>query len=1320
MTGKKFYKKYSHVLLMTVVLLIVAIFMFEPLQGSIYNNNTSSNAASPIINNADVNKNVFSTSSYTNGTYKIGAISGGVSGLSIITGTTASDINLLQEIYGSALSYLPNETYQASLITSYNKTNVTNRKVTTFDPMTGEVDPVKCIYTVHIRPGVRWQDWTAANSGDSYVFSNHTSFVNITGVAYSHTYTKLYNTGTGSNQSWKQISMKTYYVQSSDFILSWKLLSGSTSLQSSSFEHVVNVVPVNNLTVEYYLSSKNALFPETTLGTNILPYHIWVSHDYASVKDFWNYSATLPVSGAYNSWNLGYNPSTGYAPGLVGTGPFMMYGGNGVPRGSWIRDDYWQLYVNPYFFDQYVPSLSQWTPKIYSLKTICYTSQSAAVAGLSDGAVDSLLSASSTFIPTIKSIASTYIYDKPGTGFANQQVNAYSANAPFNITMLREALEYAIPKTYIADVVDEGYAIPGAPTVVPESDALWHDSNIPYYHFNINKARSVINATINETSHLSPSYRLHYNTPNGYYAPNAVLYYGNKPVTITDQIYVASKNPSGAEAAFVIASDWEKLGISVTVKEEAPLTACAATVALSPSDPDSFNVITCGASGFSGIDASTLYLFYNSNEIGTGFYLGTFTSVKYEGPDVPFMHVATGNSYTGKQVISLMDNMTSAMYSTSNATKLHELSNAIQYMAAQEATFENLGYTISIIPVTNSTFTGIIKDDLSLSGFWYWNFMSLHLKKSVPPAVPTSIPLTLHVGVITSQKIYYDGQYGNITVQVRDQYGQAMPGVTVNIGYNPSGSMLNISSYTGVTNNNGIYKFEFKISSGNTIVYTPGYYGNITIIASASSSSPNIIGGSGKAYMDVLPAPVLYKTSTLPLINSSTKMKYFNITVYNATTGNPISGYKYQIQSLNGALNILNTSSKQSISYTKDIDLFGIPYQGIPVNKTINDYNITSISGVTGSSGNISILMSYNSTFNFTFNGAYYTTYIFIGDYAAGAPVDGKLNYMQLGEETSIYNSAGFGVAEPFEIPVMITNNSNSKVNIHITTNHLIKYNGQTSITLYATDNGKALSNYSITLTSQNVLGANRGYFIDGNGMGYNPNYFFGSINMPEISVTTNSTGYAKVEFNAGLYSPIENSAGSTIGYKGVKFDPSHIIPYDEFNIGVISNNYTNETYIVSTPFVFNITEDPYLTSFVSTYFKGSSILNNIVAIKSDASYKMYINSTYNTMAGPDYGNVPFTISVEYGTLSTDSGKTNSNGTYSITYKAPVVKVITLVTITIKTAGNNATYTQSFYVLPVSTVKPDYENYDIAIVALGVIAVIFIGLYIMDLRKLKK
>ena len=111
---------------------------------------------------------------------------------------------------------------------------------------------------------------------------------------------------------------------------------------SGDYQYLVNMLPVTNNTVVYYLSQPNALFESTMLATSILPYHIWDSHAYASTPGLWNYSASSPASGAYNAWTLGYNPTTGYASGLVGTGPYMMYNGYGMPKGAWISSDYWQ------------------------------------------------------------------------------------------------------------------------------------------------------------------------------------------------------------------------------------------------------------------------------------------------------------------------------------------------------------------------------------------------------------------------------------------------------------------------------------------------------------------------------------------------------------------------------------------------------------------------------------------------------------------------------------------------------------------------------------------------------------------------------------------------------------------------------------------------------------------------------------------------------------------------------------------------------------------------------------------------------------------
>jgi hypothetical protein len=107
-------------------------------------------------------------------------------------------------------------------------------------------------------------------------------------------------------------------------------------------------------------------------------------------------------------------------------------------------------------------------------------------------------------------------------------------------------------------------------------------------------------------------------------------------------------------------------------------------------------------------------------------------------------------------------------------------------------------------------------------------------------------------------------------------------------------------------------------------------------------------------------------------------------------------------------------------------------------------------------------------------------------------------------------------------------------------------------------------------------------------------------------------------------------------------------------------------------------------------------------------------------MAGPNDGNLPYSISVNYGTISVSSGETNSAGTSSITYKAPAVKVMTLVSMHI--TDGNTTYTKSFYVLPSVVSKPVKTNNDIYYVAIGAlaaIAAIFIGLYLIDRKKLK-
>ena len=1313
------------------VILVVAMFIMVPFSASIGNPGVGSNLNIPTSANShsvtpSATSSALTASDYTNGTYIMGGV-GALGTLNPAIGTTVNDFLVSDEIYQSPIAYLDNGTYAPWMITGYKEYNVSAKHITTYDPESGTTQDVNYIYTVHIRPNDKWDDWSSSNAADTYTYSNHTSFNNANGVAYSHTFKEFYNTSSGANQTWTPVTMLTYQVQAADFIISWQILN-NTAAGEGGYPGVVNVVPVNNLTVEYYLSSQNTLFNENTLGEKILPYHIWKSHDYASEAGLWNYTSTLNALDSYNAWNMGLDSTTGYASGLVGNGPFMMIGGNGVPKGAWLLNDYWKLYINPTYFTQYNSSLAKYTPKIYSLETICYTSESTAVSALAAGQVDALYGVDTSFIPTIKSIPSTYVYYKPSTGFANLQINAYKGNAPFNITTLREALQYAVPKTYIAQDIDQGYDVPQAPTVVTSTNILWHDSDVPFYHFNLQNARSTINATINATKSFASAYQLHYNSKSGYYTPGATLYYGSRPVTITMQVFLASESPEGVAIASKVAEEWDSLGIHTTVKQEEQLTACAATVALSPTDQTAFNVIQCGVSTLAqGNDAGVLKLFYNSASIGSGFYLGTFTSLKYNGPNVTSMGLIHGKFYTGPQVISLMDNMTNYMFTTSNLSLLHQLSNGIQYLAAQEATFINEGSGVDAIPITNSTFTGIIKSDVGMSSFWYWNFMNIHLKKAVAQKLPTSIPTQLMVGAITNQKLYFDGQYGNLTVQVRNQYGAPVAGMTVTIGVTPVSSLLSLSNTTGTTNGNGIYRYEFQANPSNTLLYTSNGAGNITFTITAYSTSSNVISGSYKAYIDLSPYSVTYKANGNNLLNSLSKMEYYNITVYNPLTGKPLSGYAYTIQTLTGAVLMKSTSSTQVLVYTRDIDFFGIPFLGVKTNATNYDYNMTSISGITGSNGLISVMIGANPDYNFSLNGDYSTSYIFVGSYSSAAPVTGEADFQQLGEVSSSYSYVGAGYSEPFEIPVMITNNVVNGVHIDISTNHSVTYNGTTDITAHVTGvEGNGIANYTLTFTAQNAMGENRGYFVGGAGNGYNPNCYIYSTNMPKITVMTNATGYATVVFDSGMWKEVTSLTGNLLGFAPSGTFSSTYVPYDEFEIAVAGANDANSTYIVSSPFVFNSTSNPFLKPVVNVYFKNSQVLDNTTLISGNSTYTMYINTTYNSPGGPSAPNINVNVTVSLGSVSVSSVQTSTSGSYIIKYKAPDVTVLTAVKITV-TSSDPYSHTYTMFIEPATVVsKPvpppstNNDGYYAVIGVLAAIAVIMGVLYFDARRKINK
>ncbi len=1655
-----------------VVLVVAAMFIMESFSGTFNDLNAASPTQATTISSAVSPSATTSTITSANGTYTQAEV-GNINHLNYYSASTVCDFMLLGEIYDSPYNFMMNETYAPWLATGYNISQAP-ANMTTVDPITGATTHVREIATVHIRPGVQWDDWTATNAADTYTYSPNTTFVAPSGTPYSVTYpnvTYQQTNGSFAKQNISSIPMETHYVQSADFILSWKLLYASADL-SGEYQYLVNMLPVNNLTVVYYLNQPNALFESTTLDTPILPYHLWDSHAYASTPGLWNYSASLPASGSYNAWTLGYNPTTGYAPGLVGTGPYMMYNGYGLPKGAWISSDYWQLYANPNYFVKNVPSLAQYMPKLYSIKTIIYSTYSAAVAAEASGQVQSILDVPSTFLPTVQTIPHTYTYDKPGTGYGYQQINSYSANAPFNITGLRQALEYAIPKTYLATVVAEGFSIPGPSTVIPASDSLWHDSSVPYYHFSLAKAEATINATITATDGL-----LSY-SPTGlsYFTPGATLYYKGKAVTQSIQITVASEDPLGVEGANIIASDWDTLGIHTSVKEESFSTLVANLCDLTPSSPDTYSAISLGISGIVG-NPSDDYITFNNNVygVGTGFYLGPYTSFNYTGPTLHLNSTQTGNItlykgelFTGAQTINMMDNLTTYLLSNSSFTGDQIASDMIQMIQGDQATFENLGYSIDIIPITNATFTGIQKTTLPIDAFWYWNFLSLHERKVPLVTKVPVVPQNLEVGVISNSQIYYDGQYGNVTIQVRNQYGTPINNATVTIGYTPSGSLLNITSYTGVTSGNGTYRFEFQVSPLNTLIYTSDYSGEINLSVSATDTSINAVGGLGSTQFDVSPQAVAYRVVSMPTLDMKDSSKFQNMTVevYNPLTGSPVSGYSYTVQVNSGALNMTNvtgtlsqlagnpsaelyapvnygnqtlgnvslsgysdatltpngtfavvldnstgmiglvnlttnangllpsdihlgrtfkvgtnpdsiqivqvnpnnatsvwafvanygshnvtavnlTNGKTSnyavgtnpvsiqlaldgennsfayvlnrgsnnitvlnmtnmshvfsaanltlgasleasdmqfaesssymlvsdtaknqievvnltnatgnmwsvvgnmslgsgtmptnisesggMLYVQDNGLNNVsvisleqigfnPYLstagynsyshafvanisigkhiksmaladgfllvtntannnvtaiatsnvgGYPTADTIVD-NITTmgsgsditvmgsialttssteltmmggvngvifpqlhmeqVQGTTGSNGEftIGLQMVGNSTADYGLMGMNLTSYVFLGNYQAGAPLFGESPYMDIAQLTSATNANGFGVAQPVEIPVQTTVAAPQyNIAVSVSSGTISSPTGTDTVTVTVTNaTGAAVPGYAVSLVSQNALGANRGYFtnVSGSVTGQiavpDLNSLFGSVNLPGIQLVTSSNGKASATFYAGMYGVISKADGSLDKYVSQSFTDPYYVPADVFQLSAYGQGSTssNVSTIYSASMVNNVPPSTMINFYVP--LSQNVQVNGFTAVGSGKSFSLYVNSTYDLAAGPGDANVSFTATVNHGTLSATKGTTNANGSFMLTYTAPTVSNLTLVTLTVTTNGSGQNFTYSFYVAPSHVTVPPSPVMDYVIMGLlGAIAVIFIGLFAIEAAKVRK
>jgi hypothetical protein len=225
---------------------------------------------------------------------------------------------------------------------------------------------------------------------------------------------------------------------------------------------------------------------------------------------------------------------------------------------------------------------------------------------------------------------------------------------------------------------------------------------------------------------------------------------------------------------------------------------------------------------------------------------------------------------------------------------------------------------------------------------------------------------------------------------------------------------------------------------------------------------------------------------------------------------------------------------------------------------------------------------------------------------------------MPLGELTSSQNPNGFGAGEPFEIPMLLQKTANNYT-IHITKKAINPTT--TELQFMVTNGSKAVSGYNLNVTSQNALGANRGYFVDSSNSTTNPNYYLVETSGPETGthfepmakLKTNSNGMAYVNFSSLFYT--YNSSTGAISPMAL---PSGIVlPFDQFQISVFGDGQAS----MAAAEVTSNTSSPYTISFIESGLKAGSIWSATLATLTESSATNTItfpvvNGTYSFSVG--------------------------------------------------------------------------------------------------------
>ena len=804
--------------------------------------------------------------SYTNGTFKMG-IDCNVNSLNPFQETTYCDAYVVEELYDGLFNTLPSGQVVPWLATNYSVEPATSHNQT-YDLLTNKTENYSYVYTIHLRPYVQWTDWTPANASQTYTFSNVLHYY-FNGNMTTHVF-----------RSYKNTTMKKYYLQSGDVVQSFRMQQSC-----GDWPNVVSVVPDGNLSVKVYVSKQTLLLFSVDFENNVLPYHIWIKHDFTSVDGLYNYTPGITSGNGWYDWNMGWNTATGRSPGSVGTGPFMVQNSYGMPEGAIIPSHVETMYVNPHYFVQYAnktSGLRQYTPKIYEIDEPFYSSESSMIAAYQKGQIDTTsLAPTPNFLPQIQSTPGSYIYHKTSSAYGYLRLN--TRVAPMNVTAFRQALNYATPTAYIASAISDGYAILSSDPVNPEN-TLYYNSSAPEYTLNMAKAKSLIKSI-----------------PGMVNVSGTLEYYG-KPVKLTIQTTVGSVAPDNIEGIDATEKYWNELGITVNLKEEAFTTLISNIDGTISSNSNLYQIGDLGISTPIGDPALDCRDSLNPKYgIPTDSYVGPFSSM-----------VFNGKTLNGTQVQDLFNNITAKIVNSNSLSSTTKEVKQLQSLMIQQATMVNFGYFVDLIPEQTNGFTNYSHTNPdAVYIYWYWQFFSLEAVLH-PVKVHYNYTLTVTASLNNATR-EYSGDKGIITFTVTNGT-TPVSGATVLVGVSANyGGILNTTSNTLTTNSNGQVMWKYHIAklsslfinsnSQNNLVNLYYEEANITAVASVSHAKQT---GPGNA------------TQTLWLINPSLDVSCsYSQSVYTpGEKGNITFTVTKNGTAYSGAVISVNTKGLQNITYS--------------------------------------------------------------------------------------------------------------------------------------------------------------------------------------------------------------------------------------------------------------------------------------------------------------------------------------------------------------------------------------------------------------------